>query len=51
MVLIKNENNNYETYSINIQGNAFECSEQGCDLQLEGLNKLGKLLVDKQSFK
>ncbi len=50
MVLIKDSTNNYETYSINIQGNAFECSEQGCDLQLEGLNKPGKLLVNKQNF-
>ena len=51
MVLIKNSNNNYETYSTNLENErAFECSEQGCDLKLDGLEKPGKLSVNEQNF-
>ena len=50
MVILKNNEDINETYSLNIIGNAFECYDEGCNLNLDGLkNKAYISLINKKN--
>jgi hypothetical protein len=48
MVILKNNDNVNETYSLNINGNAFECYDEGCNLNLDGLKNKAYINLKKK---
>lgn len=48
MVILKNNKNENETHSLQIDGPAFECFDEGCNLNLEGLKNKGNIIVNNK---